>query len=208
MKNLNGGKMKIYDISQEVFGCKVYPGDPIPKKKKLLKMTDGNTYNLTAFFMCTHNGTHIDAPNHFYKDGKSIDQIALEVFVGFCYVVSHNGDILEEDAVNMILKAKEADQRSFQRILIKGNAVITSEAATVFAKAGLLLIGNESQTAGPEEAPMDVHLQLLGAEVAILEGIQLDAVTDGVYFLNAAPLNLEGSDGSPCRAILIECELI
>lgn len=71
-----------------------------------------------------------------------IYDISQEVFVGFCYVVSHNGNILAEDAVNIALKAKEADQRSFQRIL------------------------------------------------------------------NAAPLNLEGSDGSPCRAILIECELI
>ena len=65
------------------------------------------------------------------------------------------------------------------------------------------MLGNESQTVGPEDAPMEVHLILLGAGVILLEGIRLAEVTEGVYFLSAAPLNLAGADGSPCRAILI-----
>ncbi|MBO4999029.1 MAG: cyclase, partial [Lachnospira sp.] len=89
-------------------------------------------------------------------------------------------------------------------ILIKGKAVVTLEAAEVFAEAGILLLGNESQTVGPEDAPMQVHLKLLGAEVVLLEGIRLQKVTEGVYILNAAPINLGGADGAPCRAILLE----
>ena len=50
---------------------------------------------------------------------------------------------------------------------------------------------------------MEVHLILLGAEVVLLEGIVLKEVEEGKYFLSAAPLNLGGSDGSPCRAVLI-----
>ncbi|MBQ6855584.1 MAG: cyclase, partial [Lachnospiraceae bacterium] len=65
-------------------------------------------------------------------------------------------------------------------------------------------IGNESQTVGPEDAPMEVHQVLLGAGVILLEGIRLESVTEGVYLLNAAPLNLGGADGAPCRAILME----
>ena len=57
--------MKIYDISQEVFSCEVYPGDPVPEKTALKSMQEGEVYNLTAFSMCAHNGTHIDAPFHF-----------------------------------------------------------------------------------------------------------------------------------------------
>ena len=79
----------------------------------------------------------------------------------------------------------------------------TEEAAKVFAEAEILLLGNESQTVGPEDAPMAVHLILLGADVILLEGIRLAAVSEGVYLLNAAPLNLSGADGSPCRAVLI-----
>ncbi|MBQ8931637.1 MAG: cyclase, partial [Ruminiclostridium sp.] len=71
---------------------------------------------------------------------------------------------------------------------------------------GILLLGNEPQTVGPQNAPMEVHLILLGADVVLLEGIRLSEVNEGVYFLNAAPLNLSGSDGSPCRAVLIDSE--
>lgn len=71
---------------------------------------------------------------------------------------------------------------------------------------GILTLGNESQTVGPENAPMEVHLILLGANVVLLEGIRLSEVSEGVYFLNAAPLNLSGPDGSPCRAVLIDKE--
>ena len=73
----------------------------------------------------------------------------------------------------------------------------------MFAEAGIDLVGNESQTVGPEDAPMQVHLTLLGAEVVLLEGIRLVDVPTGVYLLSAAPISLAGSDGAPCRAILI-----
>ena len=80
---------------------------------------------------------------------------------------------------------------------------MTAEAARVFAAAGILLLGNESQTVGPPDAPKEVHLILLGAEVVLLEGIVLRDVPEGRYFLSAAPLNLGGCDGAPCRAYLM-----
>ena len=79
--------MKIYDISQEVFGCQVYAGDPAPEKKQLCSMEKGDLYNLTAFSMCAHNGTHIDAPFHFIKGGKAVDSIGLDTFVGLAYIM-------------------------------------------------------------------------------------------------------------------------
>jgi arylformamidase len=91
-----------------------------------------------------------------------------------------------------------------RRLLIGGPATVTAEAAEVFAKSDLLLIGNESQTVGPENAPMQVHLLLLGADIVLLEGIVLKDVPEGHYFLSAAPLKLDGCDGAPCRAFLIE----
>ena len=81
--------------------------------------------------------------------------------------------------------------------------MVSAEAAKVFASKGILLLGNESQTVGPEDAPMEVHLILLGAGIVLLEGIRLAEVEEGKYFLSAAPLNLSDADGSPCRAFLI-----
>lgn len=196
--------MEIYDISQEVFTCRVYPGDPAPKKKVLNSMEKGEMYNLTSFSMCAHNGTHIDAPYHFIKNGKTVDEISLEYFVGRAYVAEHQGVVTEDDALKIIKKAEKQNTESAKRILIKGDAEISLEAAKVFASSNMLLLGNESQTVGPKNAPMAVHCALLSAGVVLLEGICLEAVSEGSYFLNAAPLNLAGADGAPCRAVLIE----
>lgn len=198
--------MKIYDISQEVFSCQVYSSDPTPEKKYLKSMENGELYNLTAFNMCAHNGTHIDAPFHFIKNGKTVNEICLEAFVGIAYVAEHQGVVTRDNAVEIIEKAKKQNPESAKRLLIKGDIEVSLEAAKVFASSDMLLIGNESQTIGPQNAPMAVHLVLLGANVILLEGIRLSEVSEGVYFLNAAPLNLSGADGSPCRAVLIALE--
>ena len=193
--------MKIYDISQEVFSCAVYPGDPKPEKQTLCSTGAGDLYNLTSFSMCAHNGTHVDAPFHFLHNGKTVDQMDLTHFVGECYVARHEGDVTAADAEEILKKAGGAE-----RILIAGNATVTAEAAEVFAAGGIRLLGNEGQTVGPADAPMQVHLILLRREVALLEGIVLDEVPEGRYFLSAAPLNLGGADGAPCRAYLIDRE--
>ena len=191
--------MKLYDISQEVFSCAVYPGDPEPEKMTLYSTEEADLYNLTSFAMCTHNGTHIDAPFHFLPKGKTVDQMDLTHFVGDCYVTHHRGEVLAKDAKAILAKAGSAP-----RILIAGDATVTAEAAEVFAAGNLKLLGNEGQTVGPEDAPMQVHLILLKQEIALLEGIVLEGVPEGHYFLSAAPLNLGGCDGAPCRAYLID----
>lgn len=191
--------MKIYDISQEVFSCAVYPGDPKPEKQTVYSTGAGDLYNLSFFAMCAHNGTHVDAPFHFLHDGKTVDQIDLSHFVGDCFVARHEGDVTAADAEEILKKADGAE-----RILIAGNATVSAEAAEVFASGRIKLLGNEGQTIGPEDAPMQVHLILLRREIALLEGIVLNEVPEGRYFLSAAPLNLGGADGAPCRAYLIQ----
>ena len=194
--------MKLYDISQEVFDCVVFPGDPAPRREILSSMDEGALYNLTALSMCAHNGTHVDAPYHFINEGRTIDQMPLDAFIGSAYVAEHDGCVTAEDARGILLQA--AAKNAGERILLKGSAEVSLEAAKVFAEASIRLIGNESQTVGPENAPMAVHKVLLGAEVVLLEGIRLAEVPEGAYLLNAAPLNLADSDGAPCRAVLIE----
>ena len=196
-----GEKMKIYDISQEVFTCGVYPGDPAPQRQVLSATAAGDLYNLTAFSMCAHNGTHVDAPFHFLPEGDTIDRMDLDIFVGECFAARHEGNVNAADARAILEKAQGAE-----RILIGGAATVTAEAAEVFAAGGIRLLGNESQSVGPENAPMAVHKILLSRGIALLEGIVLTDVPEGHYFLSAAPLNLAGADGAPCRAYLIETQ--
>ena len=194
--------MRIIDISQEVLSSKAYEGDPAPKCEKIMDMKSKEMYNLSVLSMCAHNGTHLDAPLHFLEDGRAIHEMPLEHFVGECFVACHTGDVLERDAQRILEKAEKSGAKD--RILIKGDATVREDAARVFADAGILLLGNESQSVGPNESPMAVHKILLSRNIALLEGIVLDNAREGRYILSCAPLNIKGAEGSPCRAILIE----
>jgi len=143
----------------------------------------------------------VDAPFHFLEDGSTIDRMDLSTVVGACYVARHIGDVTARDAKAILAKAGTAE-----RILIAGDITVTAQAAEVFAASGIRLLGNEGQTVGPKNAPMQVHQILLRQGIALLEGILLHHVPEGQYFLSAAPLNLSGSDGAPCRAYLIHWE--
>lgn len=195
--------MQIFDISQELFNCSVFPGDKQPERIVLETIESGSVCNLTGLSMCAHNGTHVDAPFHFYTEGKTIDQVNLNKFIGKCYVTFNEGPLTGQRAEEIMDKAKKLDSEAAKRILIGGDTYVTLEAAKVFSRENLSLVGNESQTVGPLEAPAEVHYELLSAEVVLLEGIRLSGIEEGVYLLNAAPINLGGSDGAPCRAILI-----
>ncbi len=194
--------MKIIDITQEILSCRVYEGDPTPCGKRIMNMKNGDTYNLSTISMCAHNGTHVDAPLHFFEDGASVDEIPLEVFVGECFVAKAHGDISEQKALQILTMAKDAGAE--KRILIKGDATVTESAAAAFAEAKIVLLGVESQSVGPEEAPMAVHNILLSKNIVLLEGIVLAEAREGRYLLNCAPMKIRGFEGAPVRAILIE----
>lgn len=189
--------MKIYDITQELFTSVVYPGDVPPTFTRTMDMSKGDLINLTVLNMCAHNGTHIDAPYHFYENGKAIDELDLSKCIGNCTVAEfdHQPDV---DEMKGVLKKSE------KKLLLKGNVVITLELAKLMNEYGLELIGIEGQSVGPKEAPRDVHLELLGKDVVVLEGVRLSQVPEGNYLLFAAPIKLGQCEGAPCRAVLLE----
>jgi arylformamidase len=157
----------LIDISQEVFSCHVFPGDPAPQRTTLLSIKDGAVCNLTALSMCAHNGTHVDAPYHFIQDGKTIDRIPLDRFVGPCWVSRHEGPVSGQDAAAILDKARENSAE--QRILIAGKATVTEEAAQVFGKllGAVHLLRRRRQRLG--RLPVLAH-QSAGAGVGEDEG--------------------------------------
>lgn len=188
--------MKIYDITQELFSSEVYAGDTPPTLKSVTRMADGGMCNLSDMNLCLHNGTHIDAPVHFVRDGKAVDEIDLTKCMGRAVVRAHSGIVTEETAKRLTVGKPK-------RLLIKGNVEITPIAAHHFVKSGLLLIGVEGQSVADTYMAEEVHKILLDAEIVILEGIVLTEPHCGEYMLSALPLRLGGGDGSPCRAVLL-----
>lgn len=189
--------MKIYDISQELFTSNVYPGDKAPAYRRVSDMADGAVCNVTELEMNAHNGTHVDAPRHFVSDGTTIDELPLDILIGKCTVRSFEHDLTAEDIIAC---------RGIERLLLKGGVCLTLDAAKALEGSGIRLIGVEVQSIAPIEAPMAVHVEVLSRGIIALEGLVLNDVPDGEYYLSAAPLKLGGSDGAPCRAVLIEAD--
>lgn len=188
--------MKYYDLSKELFSTPSYPGDPEPKKESFYSIDKGDVCNLTVITYGSHNGTHLDAPKHFCKGSGDVTEIPLEKCIGPCRVVCLSGRLTGED----IYSAVEGGVR---RLLIKGEIVLTREAARAMADSGLWYLGVESQTVGDAECQADVHRILLGADIVIAEGLVMDGIAEDNYFLMSQPLKLGGLDGSPIRPVLI-----
>ncbi|MEG2071170.1 MAG: cyclase family protein, partial [Bacteroidales bacterium] len=186
----------IYDITQELFSGQVFLGDPSPHYEKISDLEKGDLYNLTNMEICVHNATHIDAPSHFIQQGKTVDQIDLSRCIGTASVIEFHNVITDTDIHRKVPK-------NCKRLLIKGSGVLSSNAAKAINQKRILLVGTESQSIGDIENPLPVHLELLQAEVIIIEGLQLEEVEAGTYKLIALPLKLGGLEGSPCRAILV-----
>ena len=157
----------------------------------------GDACNASTITHHMHNGTHMDAPCHFLPNEIDIATVPLEACVGECSVIEWNGPLLGDDAENLV-------KFSHPRVLFKGNVEITPSAAFVLSDSDLLLVGVEPQSvAGAADTPA-VHRQMLMGGVILLEGLNLSEVKPGSYFLFAAPIKIEGSDGAPVRAVLVD----
>ena len=187
--------MRIYDITQELFSCHVYPGDLAPSFRRVSDMNEGRVCNITELEMNAHNGTHVDAPRHFVKDGISIEALDLYTLTGPCSVVCFDGGITRD----MLLP-----YRGCARLLAKGNCRLEPDGAEALSELGIRLFGLENQSIAGDNPPTPVHVAVLSKGIIAVEGLVLSEVPEGEYFLFAAPLKLAGSDGSPCRALLID----
>lgn len=190
--------MKLIDITRELTKAPVYPGDPAPKLQPLARISLGDPCNTTAISACLHNGTHMDAPRHFFPEGDPIDRVELESCIGECVVLECDGLLLGDRAEELLPYLKK-------RVLFKGSVQLTPSAAFVLSTAGVLLIGVEQQSVAPPEYTAEVHRQLLGSGMVLLEGLDLSKAAIGeTYLLMAAPLKIAGVDGAPVRAVLAE----
>lgn len=194
--------MYIYDISRNIIESHPYPGDPDTKVKIFESIEDGDNCNLSSFEMCSHTGTHVDAPYHFDPDGKKIGDIRSAVFYGKCSVVTID-DILTGEQMEKILPYCKS------RILFRsnGNGHIMLSAAEVIADSNVVLVGIDSNSIALPHEECKTHRTLALADVAIIENLDLTDIHDGNdYTLCAFPIRLDSLEAAPCRAILLEQE--
>jgi len=209
---------KIWDITVPFrTDLPLWPGDPAPRTSLMKSVEGGYRCNVTRLETGVHFGTHLDAPCHFIEGGKAVEDLALDMLVGPCVVAEIPDtmeitparlDTLHLPAGTRRLLLKTDNSRLWDRPdheFHKGYAALTAEAARWVVDRGIGLIGIDYLSIQLfADAISTTHMVLLGAEVIIVEGLDLRAVAPGAYALTCLPLKLAGADGAPCRAILTE----
>jgi arylformamidase len=197
-----------------------WPGSPGVKFEWRHEITNENPANVSTMTMDVHTGTHIDAPLHFVKDGKSTSDIPLEKMIGKCFVLEIlNKQKISSSDIVLSLKKAGLDETIPSKILLKTEnsfkhwnnfespfeknyCSLSEDAAAWVAKQKLDLIGIDYHSIQLfEDGPL-THQLILGAEVVVLEGINLKEVESGWYELYCLPLKILGREGAPARAIL------
>ena len=202
----------IYDLSPPISpALKVWPGDTPPSREVLLDMKAGANLTLSSLHATVHLGAHADAPSHYGKDASSIEARPLDLYIGDCQVVrvaaARNGVIRPADISGAAFRAPRVllatgtfpDPNVFNEDF----AACSAELVDHLHARGVRLIGIDTPSVDPfPSKELPAHQACLRHDMAVLEGLLLSRVPEGVYELIALPLPLVGYDGSPVRAIL------
>jgi arylformamidase len=208
--------MQTYDISVTIGPEMItWPGQPKVELERLEKIEDGSNSNVSKLIMSVHSGTHVDAPSHFLKDGKSIEELALKTLAGRAYVLdlpyvdTITAEVLEKADIpprtrRLLFKTRNSSywvrrDNTFQEDYVG----ISADGAEYLVKRGVKLVGVDYLSVAPFKQSRPTHEILLKADVVIVEGLDLSKVEQGRYTMYCLPLKLAGIDGAPARAILI-----
>jgi len=205
-----------HDISVAIDGdLPTWPGSPGARSELRMAIAWGDDANVTQLSIDVHTGTHVDAPRHFVEGGATVEELGLDPFVGAAVVIDTGSaseitaSVLGEMEIphgteRLLLRTKNSARADMYRVPFdEGYAALTLDGAELLAARGLRLVGIDYLSIQRYTAPPDVHRALLGAGVAILEGVSLADVEPGSYELICLPMRLVGAEGSPARAILL-----
>lgn len=206
--------MKLYDVTVAISNeLPVYPGDPPVQVTRVMSLEQGDIARVSHLSFSTHIGTHIDPPYHFMRDGQPLDQVPLDVFIGPVRVI----EVGEVDVIDAAV-LQQFDLTGVTRVLFKTKnsrfwhtttefqtnfVYLEADAAALLVERGVRLVGIDylSVEKFNFEKPT-THWTLLGANVVIVEGLDLTEVSAGDYELLCLPLKIKDGDGGPARVVL------
>lgn len=200
---------ELIDISPAISpAIAVFPGDTPFSRRVLLDMADGANLTLSTMTATLHLGSHADAESHYAADGRTIEAMPLDLYVGPCEVIEARpaGDRVEVDdlagevaAERVLLRTgTQPDKNEFPAYAGLGVGLIE-----YLASRGVRLIGVDTPSVDRADSKaLEAHAACRRAGIAIIEGLVLDAVAPGRYELIALPLKIVGGDASPVRAVL------
>lgn len=199
--------MQIIDISHTISPeLEIFPADPITEFTISCTINDSCPVEVTQIQLSSHVGTHIDAPSHYIKKGKTIDQLSLEPFIGRCNVIDLS--FLDIDLIEVHhLKDIHLQPRVLFKTKLRKreeSTAISKECIVYLATHNVILVGINSLSIDPFfSKSLDAHHTCFQKNIQIVENLCLNDVKGGVYTFIGLPLKFKKLDASPIRAVLI-----
>ena len=211
----------------------VFPGDVPFSRQQVLDFDEGHNLRLSSVTTTLHIGAHADGPNHYDRGGESIAERDPRIYLGDCLVlhartpkqvsaqsVGHGSDELPVKGrvgwSELNPKWQMLTDWPAARVLVRTDSFPdpeqwNSDFASLapnfiqdLADRGVVLIGIDTPSIDPETSKaLEAHSVVAKNDLAILEGIVLSHVDEGLYTLMAQPLKIHGADAAPVRALLM-----
>lgn len=205
----------IYDISVPIAdGGVVYPGNPAISITPQQEISKGGSSNVSSLAFGSHTGTHVDAPKHFFDDGATVDNLALDILMGPAMLIYMDESVMsvgKDELSRHQLKGHsriliQTRNSSFIRgdEFIKDYTYLAPDGAEYLASLGVTLVGVDYFSVEQfHSGHHKTHRTLLERGIIIVEGLDLSEPPMGPYQLCVLPLKLAGLDGAPARAVLV-----
>lgn len=212
------------DLSQPFFHNGAYNPDlPLPTVQLVRHViTDG--FRLEELTLCTHVGTHMDAPSHALEDGPAIDQYPLDRLHGPGIAVDLRGAADETEITAEMLapydgRLVEATialfvtgwgaKRGHTDWYVNRSPWLGRSGAEWLTErqvAGVVIDHFSISGRGTSEKTLPAHEILLGNGIWIVEEAFLpdDLLEREGWYVVALPLRLVEGSGAPARVIAIE----
>ena len=207
--------MRLIDVTVGLWpGMPTYANRPGPTREVVHAIADGHRSNSSTFRLGSHDGTHVDAPLHFLRDGAPVEQLPLDALVGPGRVYEWVGAGHVTAAVlaaldwppgtKRVLFKTRNSARWDEPTYYEDYVAVAPDAARWLVDRGVRLVGIDylSIEAYDPAGAAPTHTTLLGAGVVVVEGLDLRGVAPGAYTLMCLPLKLLGADGAPARVLL------
>jgi arylformamidase len=207
---------RIYDVSVPIRdGGLVYPGNPEIHISLQQSIAAGAGANVSNVSFGSHTGTHVDAQRHFFNDGLSVDQIPPETLMGPAIVIDCGPTVtsvtraqLETQSLagveRVLLKTRNSGYLTQDPAFHPDFTYLAPDGAEYLVQLGVKLVGIDYLSIEQFHSGHHLtHRTLLGANVVIVEGLNLVDVPAGRYDFCCLPLRLVGCDGAPARAVLV-----
>ncbi len=206
-------KPLIYDLTPKIsIRLGVFPGDQAFERTVAMSFPKGDILELSAIKTTVHLGAHADAPSHYHAGAESIECRALGRYMGLTQVIRVEGLKSRERVLPKHVTSKvQAPRVLFDTCSFpdpeKWNSdfcALSPELLHWLADQKVHLVGIDTPSVDPEDSKaLESHQILYARDFAVLEGLLLKGVPEGLYTMIALPLPIEGCDASPVRAVLL-----